>query len=702
MAFETYPIVIDLFPVLVILPAALSFFIAYAMSQGKLSLGGGVSGRLIKRTRLILALIVGITVALMFIVPLMGFLLDNAYLISTMYLFGSLLHIEIIVLGGVALCLLLASSYYARGVSGFCIATLTLVVIPAWIILSTENVEGILGFILDGFDFFVFFLLIFPGSSDWLMKRMLGVDKDTEKKAIESLSRDVASGYISEAMRFLRIRRDIDQDEIAREAIDALKETEGVLATLIEEAASDFKSSETLEEKEPAQPFGETPFHPHQASLRRTAIEKQLRPSGTWTLTNSQFKKRVKTNRSVYLILLLAMIGLTIVALADMSLHVNQWIVILCVGTVSISLVLAFIDNTFVGRRCNSKSVAYQVLRPLSGIDEILAGAPPSAARSTERTESVIGEMPYLERRREEIEPVFLTEEHLIAASGHTKKFLERVKAGKNEVYEESIHPLYLGAAGAIISIPPGMVALLTSPEPLPIFNDILMVLFLLGLPILVTGALWWYKWTRERSFHGIRRSILESAISYLDINEAGIEDLGFAVYPTPPAHAALLKLRGPMAARTALEKLGNSSSVQQDTALLKETVEIEGRMLRFFWCLIPAVLVVAVVVFYISISLSPILTIIMLSLVLFSLVGSLIGYISYHRRKRTLVAMEAKTESVEPIERLSQILGMVEREYAFPLRVHVMRTHKELLYTGTTFKTTTGVVLREAVYLPR
>jgi len=63
---------------------------------------------------------------------------------------------------------------------------------------------------------------------------------------------------------------------------------------------------------------------------------------------------------------------------------------------------------------------------------------------------------------------------------------------------------------------------------------------------------------------------------------------------------------------------------------------------------------------------------------------------------------MEARTEGVEPVERLSQILSMIERDYAFPIRLHVIRTHRELLYTGTTFETTTGVTLREALYLPK
>ena len=63
MAFETYPIVIDLFPILIILPAALSFSIATALSQGRLSLGEGILSRLIKRSKLLLMVILGVTAA---------------------------------------------------------------------------------------------------------------------------------------------------------------------------------------------------------------------------------------------------------------------------------------------------------------------------------------------------------------------------------------------------------------------------------------------------------------------------------------------------------------------------------------------------------------------------------------------------------------------------------------------------------------
>ncbi len=695
MAFGTYPIVIDFFPLLVAISAAVSFIVAYSISQRWVDPIHGNVSRLIKRAKLIVTLVVVTPMLLMFVVPSLGFWLDIEVLVSSFHVFRSFLHVVIVTLVGAFLGFALAIGYYIRGVAGYCLLTFLVLLLPVWAVLNIANAETILDFTLGEFDFLVLLLLILSWEPTWFMKKLLGGEEEMSKSAIAAISRDVARGYIAKSLESLRTRLEIDGDDIAREAIEVLQETEGTIGALISEAIVCSQSPKNMEDRKPEHRVEDLLSESYQASLRRAAMSKQPRPREIWMLTDSEFERRVKLNRFVYLILLFAMIGLTIGALTDMSLHANQWMGILSTGIIITSLVLAMFDNTFIDRRLGANSVVKQVLMSLSGIDELLIGEPSTGEEPTEKAE---GEQ-MLEMEETEHKAVVLTDEHLVAASGHTRKFLERVKAGKNEVYEESIQPLYLGATGAIISIPPGIGALLTYTEPLSFFTDILIVLFLLGLPILVVGALWWYKWTQERSFHGIRRNILASAISYLDISEAGIEDIGFVVYPTPPGHVALLKLRGPMTARIALEKLGSSSSVQQDPAVLRETVEIEGRMLRFL-CIIPVVLVITVAMLYVSIS--PIFTIIMLSLVLFSLVGSLYAYISYRRKRRTLVALEAKTESAEPVERLSQILGMVEREYAFPLRVHVIRTHKELLYTGTTFKTTTGVVLREAVYLPR
>ncbi|NHJ13932.1 MAG: hypothetical protein EAX95_09650 [Candidatus Thorarchaeota archaeon] len=690
MAFETYPIVIDLFAVLVVVSATISFVVAYALSQGWIDPVHGDISRLMKRAKLILTLAIGLPVLLMFIVPPLGFWLDIEILALSFYVFHGLIHIETVVFVGVFLGLVLAIGYYIRGVSGYCLLTFFVLLLPVWAVLGTGDAELILGFALDGLDSLVFAMLFFLWEPT-LITKLLGWEEETSKSAIAIISRDMARSQVARSIESLKTRAETEGDSIAKEAIEILQETEGAIGQLIAKAIASSEFPKSME-----YPAEDTLPDSYQVSLRRAAMGKRPKPRGIWMLTNSEFMRRVRLNRFVYLVLLFAMIGLTIGALTDMSLHVNQWIGILSTGIIITSLALAFLDSTFVGRRLSANSVVKHVLKPLSGIDELLIDEPSAEEEiaETAHREQMLGD------EETEGEVAFLTDEHIVAASGHTRKFLERVRPGKNEVYEESIMPLFVEAAGILMSFPTGLLAVLTYSETLVLFNDALVILFLLGITVIVIGALWWLKWTRERSFYGIRRSILASAISYLDIREAGIENIGLVTYPTPQAHVVLIKFRGPIAANITLEKLGKSANIRRDLALTKETIEFERRSLRLVWFLFAVA--VAVGVFMILIIGSFHLDVLMLSLCGIMLASLVVGYISYYRRKQALMHEETSPLGDEPVETLSQILKMIEMEYKFPLRVHVIRNHKELLYTGTTFATTTGVILREAVFLPK
>ena len=51
---------------------------------------------------------------------------------------------------------------------------------------------------------------------------------------------------------------------------------------------------------------------------------------------------------------------------------------------------------------------------------------------------------------------------------------------------------------------------------------------------------------------------------------------------------------------------------------------------------------------------------------------------------------------------RVTTILQRLSMEYEFPLRLLVIRDHDDLYYTGRVHTTSTGVQMKEAVFLPR
>jgi hypothetical protein len=256
-----------------------------------------------------------------------------------------------------------------------------------------------------------------------------------------------------------------------------------------------------------------------------------------------------------------------------------------------------------------------------------------------------------------------------------------------------------------MMSVPTGvvfLVFLVTDSTYLPVFHDVLMIIIVLGLLTLLGGSFWWFRLTKAHSFHGIWRSWLSTALSYLEAKEAGIEDIGIIVYPIPPSQFALLKLTGLSAAKRTLESLSKGTLIQEDHAIAVEALEEEDKVTRTALCLVLGLLLFAVlplVAFFIS-GMTELFVLLLVGMAIIFLF-LMAAYMDYHRRRRRVERQNPEESRGEPVEQFEQILALLRTEYDYPLRLLVVGNHQELLYTGRTFTTSTDVKMQEAVFLP-
>ncbi len=636
----------------------------------------------------------------------LGIFVNTLWFTMVFYPLKLLFHLEIVVLAGVVVGLMLAAAYAYRGVSAYVIMGSLLMLLPN-ILIPSSSAEFAIGFALYGLDVMLIFILVIESFDILrLLKWLFGEEKVSED-AEASIMRSIACTYVTDVLRKLERRVEDDNDEIAKQTISEIMQSDGLAAQIVADAATSPERGNGLGQdiaKRELSWGGDSGARREQ-TIFSPKIRPRMKPSGTWILTNSEFKRRSRMNRGLFLSSLIIISVLGLIALLDINTQTNQWTLLLSVGLIITSFPLAFYDNSIMQRRLSSEMVTRNAMAPLLGLEKMIS--------KDQTTELIASSDPQIEARYSEVhkpDPAtgrveLITTQHFKGAHERSKPFLKRVMEGKGEVYEECAQPQYIIAAGAMMSVPTGvvfLVFLVTDSTYLPVFHDVLMIIIVLGLLTLLGGSFWWFRLTKAHSFHGIWRSWLSTALSYLEAKEAGIEDIGIIVYPIPPSQFALLKLTGLSAAKRTLESLSKGTLIQEDHAIAVEALEEEDKVTRTALCLVLGLLLFAVlplVAFFIS-GMTELFVLLLVGMAIIFLF-LMAAYMDYHRRRRRVERQNPEESRGEPVEQFEQILALLRTEYEYPLRLLVVGNHLELLYTGRTFTTSTDVKMQEAVFLP-
>lgn len=657
---------------------------------------------ILKRLKPLLYLVIGGPYIGMMLSGAIGMLTNTLWLSTVFNSLTFLLHLEIAVLIGIIVGLMLAAAYVHRGVSAYVIMGSLLMLLPT-ILIPSDSAEFAISLVLNGLDGVIISILVLDICSTCLFERTSGEEKASDD-AQASIIRTIAYAYITDVLRTLERRVEVDNDEIARQTVSEIMHSDSVASQIVADAATSPEKGNGLGQdvtkRNPSRGIDSGIQHEQTALL--TKIRSRLKISGTWTLTNSEFRRRVRMNMGLFLPSLAIISVLGFAALSNLSIQTNQWIFLLSAGLIITSFPLAFFDNSFMQRRLSSEMVMRDAMAPLLGLEKMMLTDQITGliASSDPQIEAQYFEVYEPDLATDKVE--LITTQHLNRAHERFKAFLKRVVEGKGQVYEENAQAPYIIAVGVLTSFPIGIILLMAGSNFLPGYHDALIIVMILGLLILFGGILWWLRLMKSSSFHGIERGFLSTALSYLEAKEASIESMGTIVYPTPPSQFEFLKLAGPNAVKTTLAALNKDVLIQQDHTIAVKALKAEGKVSWLDLCLVPVLLLVTVfpIVLIAIFGMTELLIIWLIATVII-FVSLIAPYRHYDRKRRRVEHRIPERSRDKPIEQFSQILTLLRTEYDYPLRLLVVRNHQELLYTGRTFITSTGVKMQEAVFLP-
>ncbi|MHA2404907.1 MAG: hypothetical protein ACXADH_18075 [Candidatus Kariarchaeaceae archaeon] len=606
--FTAEPLIIELFPVLVVIPFVLTFLGLNILKRR--TPNQQTSSWITKRFRLLLLGPYVLLYILMLSIGIIGYVFDLDQLIPVFRIFLSLFQGSITLGMGFVAGLIVAGAYDSLGVSGFVASALLLSSIPLTMIYSGIAYTAInVG--LDFIDSFFIMILIFSSCQGRLEMRILRIELPTGR-AKSTIFQRISVDYIQETARKLKSRINQDSDFVAREILHGFQETEGELGVFIREVLDKGLSH-----------LPDTDYPEKVATSRRFSLtEVMLKPRGPWTLTEYGFRRRVKRNRILYFIFLIPILVLLSVSLSNLG--ENQWALLFSSGIIVISFPLALTDRQFISRRMNVEEGIKAAIRPLLGLE-------------LEMPQDDIPD----EVSIETFDNDFVFEEIPADLSLKYATFLKRVNKRKDDPFLE-----------------------------------------------------------KETALFGISGRILSVAISYLDVREMGIEDVGSVIYPRPPRQLAFLNFSGVFGVKYVLERLAKHTLIKTDPLIDKEVMEFNKNMLR------PVAFVLIIVTAIMSLStflLSLISNQFWVWLVVLIVIADVafIPYVGWlYWKLKQQPDQEAMSLASEE-SRVTKILEILREEGTSPLRLLMARYHEGLFYTGRTYSTTKGIQLKEAVFLP-
>jgi hypothetical protein len=205
----------------------------------------------------------------------------------------------------------------------------------------------------------------------------------------------------------------------------------------------------------------------------------------------------------------------------------------------------------------------------------------------------------------------------------------------------------------------------------------------------------------RGSSFYRLTENLLETAISYLDIKEAGIDEVGDIWYPPPPRHLAFLSYAGPYAVKHVLERLSMKMSSGVELLIEKEVLERNKKMAlpMAFLCSFVGVIILLSSVFLSFLWTSFGVLLIVATAITIPL---MILYVAWtYRKLKKFELQEAAFDTSMEESRVTSILQKLNEECTDPFRFLLVRNHTGIYYTGRVYTTSRGIQLREAVFLP-
>ena len=302
LVFETSPLVIQLFPILIIESAAVSFIIILGIKGRQLNPEEGATGWILKHVKPLLYLAIGGPYLGMILGLVLGIFVNTLWFTMVFYPLRLLFHLEIVVLTGVVVGLMLAAAYAYRGVSAYVIMGSLLMLLPN-ILIPSSSAEFAIGFALHGLDVMLIFILVIESFDIFrLLKWLFGEEKVSED-AEASIMRSIACTYVTDALRKLERRVEDDNDEIAKQTISEIMQSDGLAAQIVADAATSPERGNDLGQdiaKRELSWGGDSGARREQ-TIFSPKIRPRMKPSGTWILTNSEFKRRGRMNRGLFL-----------------------------------------------------------------------------------------------------------------------------------------------------------------------------------------------------------------------------------------------------------------------------------------------------------------------------------------------------------------------------------------------------------------
>ncbi len=290
---------------------------------------------------------------------------------------------------------------------------------------------------------------------------------------------------------------------------------------------------------------------------------------------------------------------------------------------------------------------------------------------------------------------------------GHSD-FAKRVEKGSREAYAENQATYcYMGGGGIML-----MFALITlfAFSSFAFLGGMVyfsIILAVIGAPVFLYGLIQYLRLRPSTKFYGINRKQLTGLLSILDLDIAGIDDVGYIHDRSAPSEyqaIGMSLLFRKMFIRSAMVRFPNHIPWRrEDLDAIRETRSGHPKLETI--ALVGSLLVAGILYVFLmplNVSYMPyFFKLIFVALALFMALTAVWSIVTYYREKQALSSIEQTGESTSNIDTMKAILDLLRSEFHEPLRLLLVGNYSQVEYTGKSFFTTNGVELREAVLVP-
>ncbi len=269
------------------------------------------------------------------------------------------------------------------------------------------------------------------------------------------------------------------------------------------------------------------------------------------------------------------------------------------------------------------------------------------------------------------------------------RRFVRKVRDEAIEPYEENQHySSFVAALGVVLVFFGGVYLVSSLLDGAPISMIVLpFICVMIGLTIMITGTVIWMRFANARKFHGIKRSTLSEGLFQLEAYETGAMKSGLG-YP-------------PVDADTLIRRL-NADTGFFDKELCRKRCEGQRSQFKYY---MPALLAFFVLLLFVLNGASEtemlVLGYIVMAVTLVMTLWFIGDHVRLELRLRRVESDEYQLASGGAIRTVSDILALLRREYAFPLKLRTLRIHEDLLYTGREHEHDDDYTEYEALFIP-